>query len=339
MLEERRIHDIHQVENLIRKCGLTVHERVDYTVGLFESDNLIATGSLVGDMIQMVAVLPDRQGEDLTSRIVTHLLQHAFEKGIRTLCLFTKPDAVSAFLPLGFNTVAIAKPYTALMEWGKPGIAEYCAQIRALAGEPQGKTAALVMNCNPFTLGHRFLVETAAKENDRVVILAVQEDLSVFPFDVRYRLIKEGTADLSNVVVVPGGRYTVSSLTFPSYFTRDTQLAYAQTAIDVEIFLRHIVPTLGISRRYIGTEPFSPVTEIYNQAMKERLTPAGVEVIEITRAEKANQAISASRVRALLTKGELDAVRELVPTSTYRYLTSDEAIPVIERLRALHTLH
>ena len=171
------------------------------------------------------------------------------------------------FVPLGFSVVAAAKPYTALLEWGRFGITEYCRSIKAQAGIVCGNASAIVMNCNPFTLGHRYLIETAAAQSSRVYVFAVQEDISVFPFDERLRLIREGTAHLSNVTVIPGGRYIVSSLTFPSYFTKDTQLAAAQCAIDVEIFLKHIVPTLGIKRRYIGTEPFSPVTEIYNTTM------------------------------------------------------------------------
>ncbi len=334
MLDERRADDLNQVEALILTCGLTLSRPVDYTVGIYSGDRLLATGSLIGDTIQMVAVDPDFQGEDLSARVVTHLIKYAFDKDIRTLRLFTKPEGVEYFTPLGFQIVAIARPYSALLEWGKPGIAEHMAAIREMAGEPGRITSAIVMNCNPFTLGHRFLIETASRESDKVIVIVVQEDLSVFPFAVRDRLIRQGTADLENVVVIPGGRYTVSSLTFPSYFTRDTQLAHAQTAIDVEIFRRHFVPALGITRRYIGTEPFSPVTEIYNQAMKERLVPAGVEVIEIVRKEQANQAISASRVRTLLAEGRLTQVQELVPPTTFQYLASEEAIPVIERLRA-----
>ncbi len=188
------------------------------------------------------------------------------------------------------------------------------------------------MNCNPFTLGHRYLIEKAAAQSGKVYILAVQEDVSVFPFDVRYRLICEGTGDLPNVKVIPGGRYVVSSLTFPSYFTKDTQYANANAAIDVELFLKHLVPTLGISRRYIGTEPFSPVTEIYNRTMKERLIPAGIEVLELPRIEKSGSAISASRVRELLSQGNMSAVKELVPITTYNYLTSEAAAPILKKL-------
>lgn len=339
MMEERQLSSVRQAEKLIASCGLTLNEKVDYTVGIFEGDKLIATGSLVGDMIQMMAVSPERQGEDLSSSVVTHLIKYAFSKNIHNLCLYTKPDKVSTFEPLGFRLVALAKPYTALLEWGKPGIAEYCSSIKAMAGEVRGNASAIVMNCNPFTLGHRYLIERAAAQTDRVFILVVQEDLSVFPFDVRFRLISEGTADLPQVTVIPGGRYLVSSLTFPSYFTRETQLAQAQTAIDVEIFLRHIVPALGITRRYIGTEPYSPVTDIYNQAMKERLVPAGVEVVELKRVEKASQAISASRVRTLLAQGNLEAVKELVPISTYNYLVSEAAAPVIKMLREQRKTH
>lgn len=333
MIEERHLHNVLQAEDLIKSCGLSVNYNVDYTVGIFYDEKLVATGSLAGDMIQMVAVSAEHQGEDLTAVVITHLMNHAREMGKGNLYLFTKPEKSDMFTPLGFNVVAVAKPYAALLEWGR-GIEEYCCSLREKAGDVGSNASAIVMNCNPFTLGHRYLIETAASRSNRVYILVVQEDLSVFPFNVRYRLICEGTADLPNVTVIPGGRYVVSSLTFPSYFTKDTQLADAHCAIDVEIFLRHIAPTLGITRRYVGTEPFSPVTEIYNKTMKKRLIPAGIEVVELPRIEKSGEAISASRVRALLSKGDMEGVWELVPASTYNYLKSEEAIPVLNRLKS-----
>jgi len=333
LLEERSLPNINQVETLIKSCGLSINYSVDYTMGIFYDDELVATGSLYEDMIQMVAISPYYQGNDLSAIVITHLVNYAFNKGITNLHLFTNPDKVGMFLPMGFNTVAIAKPYAALMEWGKPGIAEYCNILKAQAGDINGSASAIVMNCNPFTLGHRYLIETAASENSKVYVMVVQENLSVFPFDVRYKLIREGTSYLPNVTVIPGGRYVVSSLTFPSYFTKDTELAHAHCAVDVEIFLKHIAPALGITRRYVGTEPYSPVTEIYNETMKKRLIPAGIELVELARIEKSGAAISASRVRQLLAQGNLEAVKELVPEITFNYLISEAAKPVLSKIR------
>lgn len=333
MMEERSLSSVKQAEGLIRSCGLSVNYNVDYTVGIFYDDELVATGSLSGDMIQMLAVSAEHQGEDLSAVLLTHLINYAHSMKKSNLYLFTKPGKTNMFIPLGFNVVAVAKPYTALLEWGY-GIDEYCRRLKALTGASDGNTSAIVMNCNPFTLGHRYLIETAAAQSSRVYILAVQEDFSVFPFDVRYKLICEGTSHLPNVTVIPGGRYLVSSLTFPSYFTKDTQHANAHAAIDVELFLKHIAPTLGIKRRYIGTEPFSPVTEIYNRTMKERLIPAGIEVTELPRIEKSGSAISASHVRELLSHGNIIATKELVPITTYNYLISEAAVPILRELEA-----
>lgn len=333
MLTERRLYDINEAAELIKNCGLSINYNVDYTVGIFYDDKIIATGSLLGDMIQMLAVSPDHQGMDLSAIVITHLIKQALKMKKSNLYLFTKPENISLFEPLGFDVVAVAKPYAALMEWGHPGIAEYCQYLKSQAETANSNVSAIVMNCNPFTLGHLYLIETASVQSHKVFVLLVQEDLSIFPFDVRYKLACEGTAHLPNVKVIPGGRYVISSLTFPSYFTKDPKLAYAHSAIDVEIFLKHIVPTLGIKKRYIGTEPFSPVTEIYNKTIKEHLVPAGIEVVELARLEKSGTAVSASHVRHLLSQGNITAVKELVPQSTYNYLTSESAISILNRLK------
>ena len=334
MIEERALSTPKEAEDLIRRCGLSINYNVDYTVGIFLNDEIVATGSLSEDMIQMIAVSPDHQGEDLTAMVITHLMKYAQGMKRNNLYLFTKPEKVNMFTPLGFSVVAIAKPYAALLEWGT-GIKEYCGSIKPKDGDIKGNISAVIVNCNPFTLGHRYLIEAAAAQSSRLYVLVVQEELSIFPFDVRFQLVCAGTSHLTNVTVIPGGRYIVSSLTFPSYFMKDTQLAYAQSAIDVEIFLKHIAPTLGITRRYIGTEPFSPVTDIYNRTMKERLIPSGIEVIELPRIEKSGMAISASRVRALLSQSNMAAVKELVPITTYNYLTSEAALPVLNKLQLI----
>ena len=77
------------------------------------------------------------------------------------------------------------------------------------------------MNCNPFTKGHLYLIEKASAESDHLFILIVEEDKSVFPFEKRMELVKRGTEHLDNIDVIPGGSYTISSATFPSYFAKE----------------------------------------------------------------------------------------------------------------------
>lgn len=321
-------------EALYRLCGLSAPEGVDYTIGVYQEDILIAAGSLKGDMIQGLAVHPSYQGEDLSAKVITELIAHATTQGRTALYLFTKPEKSSMLSQLGFTVIAKAHPYAALLEWGAPGIQAYKKDLQALSSpieaQPKG---AIVMNCNPFTLGHLYLIEEAAKRCGHIFIIAVAEDKSAFPYGVRLRLIKEGTAHIGNVTVVGGGRYAVSSLTFPSYFTRESAVADAHAAIDTEIFAEHIAPALGISKRFVGTEPFSQVTDLYNQRMKQRLPQSGVEVVELPRVKHQGHAISASTVRRLLIQGDFAAVRALVPDTTYRFLTSDDCLPILQKLR------
>lgn len=141
---------------------------------------------------------------------------------------------------------------------------------------PQGRIAAIVMNANPFTLGHRYLVEQACKENDWLHLFMVSEDASYFPYAVRKRLIKEGTADLKNIIYHDSGPYIISSATFPSYFQKDDLAVIESHAnLDLAIFVK-IAERLGIKARYVGEEPTSTVTRRYNEIMAQRLPEAGI---------------------------------------------------------------
>ena len=338
MFEERKLRSVEQAEPLLKKCGLKVPAGVDYTVGIYSSSEgkLIATGSLKGDMIQGLAVDPETQGEDLSAKVLTHLINIAIDSGRQALYLFTKPESAEKLSAVGFRIIAEAKPYAALLEWGTVGIEQYISTLRKLAEKDPGEAAAIVVNCNPFTLGHQYLIETAAAQSRKVYVIVVEEDQSVFPFKDRMELVQKGTAHLKNVEVIPGGRYVVSSLTFPSYFTRDSEFAAAHSAMDVMLFLKYIVPALGITKRFVGTEPYSEVTEAYNQAMKAILIPAGVELEVIERKCLQNQehAISASRVRRYIAEGRIDELKDHVPETTYEYLISNRAFDVLNKLRS-----
>ena len=327
MFEEREIR-FFEAQALLKKCDLNPVDRADYRVGIFdEDDELLATGALVGDMLQMIAVDPACQGEDLSVRVVTHLVNAAARRGIFCLHLFTKSSSVRFFEGMGFQTVAHVPGEVALLEWGTPGIREYGRELAKLRDPSAAKVGALVMNANPFTAGHRYLAETAAKECDKVFLLAVEEDLSEFPFSVRLELIRKGTADLENVTVLPGGRYVISSLTFPAYFSRDAARARLQSKIDAEIFAKHIAPALGVTDRFMGEEPFSPSTAIYNEEVKARLEKSGIAVHILTRLARSEneKAISASEVRRLLAEGRIEEALPLLPETTAEYIKDHES--------------
>ncbi|GHU95425.1 hypothetical protein FACS1894208_08210 [Clostridia bacterium] len=209
------------------------------------------------------------------------------------------------------------------------GLKDFCETIKAEYGYLKN-SGAIVMNCNPFTLGHRYLIEYSAQKVSKLYIFVVQEDRSEFSFDTRIELIKKGVADLENVTVLPGGEFVISSMTFPEYFTKSEVFEDAKidTTTDLLVFSTCIAPALGITKRFVGEEPLDIVTRQYNQQMKELLPQFGVSVEEILRKAFGDSVISASRVRALLKEGAFNEIAKIVPQTTLDYLTLEfEQIP------------
>lgn len=206
-------------------------------------------------------------------------------------------------------------------------VAHYVKSVVELGGPLRcgERAGAIVMNCNPFTLGHRRLVELAAKEVDRLYILVVEEDRSVFPFDERFEMVKAGTSDLPNVVVAPSGRFVISSLTFPEYFMKDyVREKSFDVSGDVRTFCEKIAPALGIKVRFAGEEPFDPVTAEYNRTMSRLLPEYGLEFREIPRfALSGGRVISATEVRRLLKSGCLENLSEYLPKTTLDILNKN----------------
>jgi len=340
-------------ERLLEESGLTVPGGEELILGLYEGENLVATGALVGAVLQGIAVSPMARGEGAAAAIVSSLIAAAVARGREQLFLFTQAREAARFEALGFSLVASAGAGgAALLEWGARGIERWLAGVRTLAeGKPE-RAGAVVVNCNPFTLGHRALIESAAARVPWLYALVVEEDRSLFPFQARLDLVRRGTADLPNVTVIAGGPYVISSATFPTYFIRPAadgtdgagKAIEMHASLDLAIFRSRIAPALRVTDRFVGTEPYCATTASYNRLMKLILaSPEGdgppLRVHEMPRFEHGGAAVSASNVRGLIRAGNLAAVEDIVPATTWAWLNSPEAAPVLERIRRSDSRH
>jgi len=241
---------------------------------------------------------------------------------------------VPVFEHMGFKAVAVAEPYAGLLEKGENTLDAYLDRIRTLLGTGEGRNrGAIVMNCNPFTLGHRSLVEYAVNNCDEVIIFAVQEDRSIFPFSDRFSLMKQGVADMRSVQIVSGGDFIISNATFPTYFIKGTEELAAQTKLDATVFATRIAPALNITVRFVGEEPTDKTTLAYNEAMEEVFSHNGIELKIVPREQKGAQIVSASSVRCALSEDDWETVRRMVPKTTLTYLQSEQGQNIIQEIK------
>ena len=323
-----------QIEKLLQEEGIRRDPNLDYTCGMYDEDmNIIATGSLFGNTLRCMAVSHLHQGEGLMNEIVTHLIEIQFERGNTHLFLYTKCDTAKFFGDLGFSEIARVSDQLVFMENRRTGFSDYLKKLQNSCPENAQNIAALVMNANPFTNGHLYLVEKAAAENDILHLFIVSEDASLVPYSVRKRLIMEATSHLPNICYHDSGPYIISNATFPSYFQKDeSSVITGHALLDLTIF-KSIAQTLHINRRYVGEEPTSQVTGIYNQIMAEELPKSDIECIIVPRLEHDGTAISASTVRQAIHDGKIESIKPLVPEATYQFFTSSEADEIIKKIQ------
>ena len=322
-----------QIDALLEAEGIRRDGNLDYTCGMYDEDmNLIATGSCFGNTLRCMAVSSAHQGEGLMNQIVTHLLDVQYQRGNLHIFLYTKCDSAKFFGDLGFYEIVRIDGQIVFMENRRTGFQDYLDRL-AKEKEEGKRSAALVMNANPFTLGHQYLAEKAAAENDILHLFIVSEDASLVPFPVRKKLVMEGTAHLKNIRYHDSGPYIISSATFPSYFQKDQEAVIESHALlDLTVFTR-IAQAMNITRRYVGEEPNSLVTGIYNEIMQKKLPENGIECIIVPRLQSEGKAISASTVRQAIKDGNWEALKELVPKTTLDYFMSPQAEAVIARIR------
>ena len=352
-----------RIEAFLKRNGLRFDDMHYYAAVTDDDGEMIAGGGLKDNVIKCVAVDDAHKGEAIANTLISHLIAHANEEGHSNVKLFTKPKNRQLFESLSFRLLAEA-PEAVLMETGIGGISNTVEQLKKIKEEgevckennqeckkeektnlnittpqhlnpspsqPLTTTTPLrgvvVMNCNPFTLGHRYLIEQAAKQVERLFVMVVREDCSLFAYAERKAMVEQGVAHLENVTVIDGSEYAISQATFPTYFLkRLDDAADTQMLLDLDLFRRHIAPALGATVRFVGTEPTDRLTRRYNQLMHEVLA----DVREIVRLEKEDNAVSASRVRKAMEQGDMSTIRQLVPPTTLPYIIAHLATQALQ---------
>lgn len=352
-----------RIEAFLKRNGLRFDDMHYYTAITDDDGEMIAGGGLKGNVIKCVAVDDAHKGEAIANTLISHLIAHANEEGHSNVMLFTKPKNRQLFESLSFRLLAEA-PEAVLMETGIGGINNTVEALKKIREESEKykeynkeckkeeKTnlnittpqhlnpstpqhlntttplrGVVVMNCNPFTLGHRYLIEQAAKQVERLFVMVVREDCSLFAYAERKAMVEQGVAHLKNVTVIDGSEYAISQATFPTYFLkRLDDAADTQMLLDLDLFRRHIAPALGATVRFVGTEPTDRLTRRYNQLMHEVLA----DVREIVRLEKEGNAVSASRVRKAMEQGDMSTIRQLVPPTTLPYIIAHLATQALQ---------
>ena len=347
MMQSYREHNIQELplsspffrnkaERFLGENGLRLEALDVYCVIESEEGQILAGAGIRQDIIKCIAVAEEARSEGLVAPLVSHLISLAASRGISELKLFTKPGNQAIFESLGFHVLASA-PKAILMENGR-GLERYCAYLRSMRKE--GRCGVVVMNANPFTLGHRYLLQQAAAQVDTLFVIPVKEEGQCFPYVERNSMIKRAAENYflcsspknqfsavddkptaennqfsaaGDIIVLEGSAYQISAATFPTYFLKDlSDAAETHIRLDLDLFQRHIAPALNAEVRFVGTEPYDALTNHYNTIMKEVL-PCVVEVPRL-------HGISASSVRKAISEGHYSEAAALCPETTHPYL-------------------
>ena len=345
-----------KVERFLETNQLRLDE-VDYYAIVTEpdGDDILAGGGLQGDIIKCIAVSEQLRDAHFSNRLISHLISEAAQRGHHSVKVFTKPQNRQVFESLGFRLVGEA-PLAILMENGH-GMEDYKkylqdisfstlpsprstlhSSLSSLHSPLSTTTGVIVMNANPFTLGHKYLIEKAAEEVDHLFIIPVKEERSLFPYAERKAMIEQSLSTLNsplstkNGAVLSGSDYAISAATFPTYFLKQlSDAADTQMLLDIDIFCRHIAPALGATVRFVGSEPNDALTRRYNELLAEQLPKHGLRLKEIPRLQTEQAPISATTVRSLMAQGMFVEATKLVPPTTIPYLLAHLACDALQQ--------
>ncbi len=326
-----------EYKELLEQSGLT-YEETKLQLGVYDKNKLIGGISLDGNCIKLLKVDNEYNGLGVSNILISDILKFAYEQNIIHLFVYTKPENSDLFLAQGFYPI-IKTDDVLFLENTKRGITSYCTKLEKYATIDE-KVCGLVMNLNPITNGHEYLIAKASSENDIVHLIIVKEDKSVFPYEVRLNLLKQVTEKYKNVVIHDGSDYCISSATFPTYFIKSKEnIPSIYANLDLNIYGTYLAKALKINRRYIGEEPYSKTTNMYNEVMKVVLPKYNIEVVEVERKAIDSDIISASKVRELLKQDKLNEVEKYVPIETFEFLKSNRGVEIINKIKESNSRH
>lgn len=326
--------DIEEIK-LYLKTNNVDYDLPDKTFVIRDNGQIIATGSADGNILKYFYSKDEYQGQGLMGIIYNSLLNHLLESGFNSFFVFTTPCNKTIFQSLGLKEV-YSTGRVSLFEGGFYNYDKWIKGVQANIKSKSRRRGAMVVNCNPMTLGHKFLIDTALEQVDELLVFVVEEDSSIFPFKDRYNIIKDELKDYQNVTVIKGGPYIISRGTFPTYFIKKKdEMLDIYTELDGSIFAKKIAADLEIDIRFFGEEPVDLVTLNYNNTLKKILEDSCISVEIIKRKQLNTTVISASYVRDLLKDNTIEEAYKYLPIATINYLQSKEGKKTIKKLQEI----
>lgn len=331
-INKRNNFEIKEIWDFLQKYDVDF-DNPEKTVVIRDNGEIVATGTLDGKVMKYFFIDPEYKGQGLTADIYNALLSYLFEKGELEHFLFTKPENNNIFKGIGLSNV-LSTDKVSLFEGGFSSYDSWIDSVKKKLNPNAKKRGAIVANCNPMTLGHKYLIDYAKDKVDELVVFIVEEDKSIFPTEDRYQIVKNEYKDEEKVVVVLGGPYIISQATFPTYFIKKVDdSTEIFTELDAKIFAEKISSDLKIDVRFVGDEPIDLLTAKYNEKLLKSTRSSKLELEQIKRLKKSDDYISASKVRKLIREGYLEEAYKMLPKSTIDYLKSDRGKKVIEKLQ------
>lgn len=307
------------IKQFLKSIDIEFSEDIECFVVAKQRGEIVACGGVAKNVLKCIGIVPRLRGEGFVLSLMSELIKLAYTMGQEDLFLFSRAKNRHFFQDCGFWLVEELEGEVVLME-NNHNLKSYKESLKLLRKDFE-KVGSIVMNANPFTLGHQYLVQKASKKCDWLHLFVVKEDVSEFSYEDRLKLIKRGLKHISNITIHEGSDYIISRATFPTYFLKESEnINSIYSRLDAKIFKNHIIEPLGITHRFVGEEPYCVLTREYNEQLKKELP---IKVVEIKRKEEEGRAISASRVREFLKQEDFENLKRLVPLSTYEFLVKN----------------
>ncbi|KXT29273.1 citrate lyase ligase C-terminal domain protein [Candidatus Phytoplasma oryzae] len=314
-----------EIKTLLKEENLKKDLIEEYACIFTNKNSMIGFIGRYANNLRCLVIKKKYRQYNIANILIDFMLKRIYQQNFREIFVFTKPINFDIFMNLGFKLIFNNKKFGFFTN-RYDLFQEYLNYLSSQKIEYQNlkihqDNSVIIMNANPFTKGHEFLIQKAIQKSNFVYVIIVKEEASLFSYAQRLYMVKSATCSLKNVKIIEGSNYLVSKNVFPSYFLKSKKAAsLEQMYLDASIFSNFIAPRLDIKKRFVGEEPFSKVTHLYNMTMKKILFKKKIELIIVSRMMFKNKFISATQVRKFFIEGNFKEIKNLVPYTTFEFL-------------------
>src|SRR5690554_6026105 len=157
VLDLNNLKSMELLNHFLKESNLML-DTLDYAIVLKDNNQIVGSCCKDKNVLKMIAIHPEYQQHNFVATLISEMQHVLFDQGYTHSFVFTPKKSKEIFISLNYHEI-ISVCDVCLLEKGKQKIDDVIESIRKQINTNTSNNGAIVINGNPFTLGHQYLID------------------------------------------------------------------------------------------------------------------------------------------------------------------------------------